>query len=249
MSEEGLRPGTTQDFADLGLAAFAEASARMRLSVNPEDSGLVREWLEFYSKWPGRRVIGFTDPGDVAVKLLADSFAVHAIAGVLPPGDAIDLGSGNGWPGLALCAARRVCLLDSRKGACDFMRGFVRSAALDRVDVIEARAEDAVKDPALAGRFSVVTTRAMASPAVALELAAPFLSRGGVAVLWLGPEQESAVDAHPEVRELGVALTQKRRYALPGGMGKRALAAYRKTGTGWPGYPRKIPSIKTKPLL
>ncbi len=247
---EGFRPGTTADFADLGLAAFESAAAEMHIPVSPDDSGLVEKWLQFYSRWPGRRVIGWSDPKDVAVKLLADSFAVKVITGDMPGGDAIDLGSGNGWPGLALTGdGRKVWLLDSRKGACDFMRSFARSAGLSSIAVVEARAEDACKDPTLAGRFLVVTSRAMASPAVALELATPFLARSGVVVLWLGPEQQSIVDARPKVRELGLSLLRKYPYALPSGMGKRVLAAYRKTGEPMPGYPRKIPSIKAKPLL
>ena len=249
MSDQDLRRNVASDFPDVGMQAFRQAAAEMDLSLTPFDCDLAQKWFEFYSHWPGRRVIGFTDPKDVAVKLLADSFVPRLLASALPSGPVIDLGSGNGWPGLALHQAGELCLLDSRKGACDFMRSFVTSSSLKDVRVVEARAEDACKEIALAGHFGTVTSRAMASPAMALELGSPFVGRDGAAVLWLGPAQEGSVDVKPQIREIGLTLAEKLRYTLPGGMGQRALAVYRRTGKPLPGYPRKIPSIKAKPLL
>ena len=76
----------------------------MGISAGREALELVEGWLRFYEGWAGRRVVGFGDVGDIAVSLIADSFAVEkALAGVSSQGEglrAIDLGSGNGWPGL-----------------------------------------------------------------------------------------------------------------------------------------------------
>jgi 16S rRNA G527 N7-methylase RsmG len=115
--------------------------------------------------------------------------------------------------------------------------------------VVEARAEDAGKDTALRGTFALVTSRAMASPGMALELASPFLRPGGIAVLWLGPGQESAIYAKSDIPEIGLTMTREHKYILPDEIGRRWLALYRKTGTIRPGYPRKIPSIRARPLL
>lgn len=249
MSESGLRPGTLPGFADSSMEAFEEAAREMGFPVTPEDRDAVYKWLLFYCRWPGRRVIGFTDPKDVAVKLLADSYAVRCLDEVRIPGPAIDLGSGNGWPGLVFCPQGQVFLLDSRKGACDFMRGLADYSGMVNVRVIEARAEEAGRAPSLEGRFGIVCTRAMASPGMAVEAAAPFLRAGGVAVLWLGPAQEEAVVAHADIREVGLTLAGLRRYDLPGGMGHRVLAAYRRTGKSLPGFPRKIVAVRAKPLF
>lgn len=248
-AEGPLRVGLAPGFVDACLHEFGRAVSEMGLAVTPEDSVTVRAWLQFYSRWPGRRVIGFTGAKDVAVKLLADSYAVRLLGPGDVTGPAIDLGSGNGWPGLAFISSGRVTLLDSRQGACDFMRGFVESVRLPNVDVVEERAEDAGRTTRFAGSFGVVASRAMASPAVAVEVAAPFLKEGGAAVLWLGPAQEETVETHPEIPEAGLTLAGLKRYSLPDGTGRRALAVYRKTGMCLPGHPRKIASIRAKPLF
>jgi len=249
MREGGFRPGTGEAFVDEAFSDFQAAAASMGLAVGASDLELVRKWLVFYSRWPGRRVIGFTGPKDTAVKLLGDSFAVRYVAGALGVGPAIDLGSGNGWPGLTLHDREEVLLLDSRKGACDFMRGFAAFAELDRVRVLETRAEDAGRDPVHAGRFGVAVTRAMSSPGVAAEIAAPFLKAGGTLVLWLGPGQENAVSTRETIPEIGLTLDILHRYVLPEGMGSRALAVFRRSGPLAPGFPRRINTIKAKPLL
>ena len=246
------RPALASDFAGRGVAAFGEAMAEMDLPMTKEALETVAAWFRFYSNWPGRRVIGFGDPREAAIKLIADSFAVARLAPGLPPGGAVDLGSGNGWPGLAVRLLRPsspVVLLDSRLGACEFMRGFVERSAFSGVSVVEARAEDAWKDPGIAGRFSLAVSRAMASPAISLEVASSFLPVGGAVVLWLGPEQASIVDRSSDIRELGLSRYGGLQYDLPGGLGRRVLAVYAKVSPSLPGYPRKIPAIKAKPLL
>ena len=80
-------------------------------------------------------------------------------------GPIVDVGSGNGSPGLVLAASlpdREVTLLDSnmRKGA------FLERAAADfpNVTVVRGRAEEHETD-----RFGVAVAKALAPPAVALE--------------------------------------------------------------------------------
>ncbi len=221
----------------------------MGFSPGEPDMRLVEKWLEFYSRWPGRRVIGFSDPAALAVKLLADSYAPHLWGASSEDAPVIDLGSGNGWPGLAFTSLGHVSLLDSRQGACDFMKGFVQYAALDNVNVSEGRAEEIGIREDYRGRFGIVTSRAMASPAVTVEMASPFVRPGGAAMLWLGPAQEDGVDDHGMIPELGLTLEAMHRYDLMDGMGRRLLAVYRRTGRSQPGFPRKMASIKAKPLF
>jgi 16S rRNA (guanine527-N7)-methyltransferase len=237
------------------MEAFIRALERMQLSVSQEACDAVQKWFEFYSGWPGRRVTGHREPEDIAVKLVADSFAAAGVMPSVPSGDALDLGSGSGWPGLAVRLLspsgqrRKVSLLESRLGACDFMRGFLQYSDLSDVSVVQARAEDAFKDPGLWQRSALVTTRAMAQAGVALELASGFLELGGAAVLWLGPGQESAVDVGAALPALGLVLARKHFYELPAGGGHRHLAIYMKVSAPAPGYPRRLSRIKASPLI
>ncbi|MGI6642874.1 MAG: 16S rRNA (guanine(527)-N(7))-methyltransferase RsmG [Bacillota bacterium] len=235
-----------------GMLAFVGSVNAMRLTVSKAALEGVKDWLEFYYSWTGRRVVGFVEPELIAAKLLADSFSYEKVDGILQCKMALDLGSGNGWPGLALrfgVPDCEVALLDSREGSCDFMRGFVSQQALSGVRVIQARAEDVGNEPEFSEISDVLVSRAMAKPSVALELASPFVKIGGAVVLWLGPEQEDLVLKAPSVKELGISLCDIQRYWLPSGLGRRMLVVYRKVKRAEAGFPRRISSIRKKPLF
>lgn len=243
---------SSQDILEQGMEAFTEAMEEMGFPVSSDIEYGVRKWFEFSHGWEGRRVVGFAGLRDVAVKLLADSFAFQL---ALEPGScdaAIDIGSGNGWPGLALKLSQaplNLTLLDSRQGACQFMEGYVRFASLTGVTAVCQRGEEACGQAMFRERFAAVTSRAMGDPAVVAEIASGFLDIGGAGVLWLGPEQENRLLRRGEIPELGLRLETVKRYDLPEGTGKRVLGMYRKVSPCSRLFPRRVPAIKRKPLL
>jgi 16S rRNA (guanine527-N7)-methyltransferase len=233
------------------LGTFDKAIRAMGIQVPEAGRLLVEGWLEFFVTWKGRRVAGFDDPCELAVKLLADSFAIGLVEDVCRGGTAVDLGSGNGWPGLVLSAMRRcpqVSLLDSREGACDFLRGFVRSSGIPGVDVVQVRAEEAGRDKLFREKYSLAVSRAMAMPGIVLELCSGLVSVGGKAALWIGPGQEIP-QAGPGLALTGMELETEIGYTLPWGMGDRVLAVYKKVKGLGDGYPRRYAAIRKKPLV
>lgn len=248
----GADPGAMDAIVARGMDAFKAGMDSMGFYLDSRGTSYVKSWFEFYYKWPGRRVVGFTEPEDIAVKLIADSFSVQLIEGLSEVKSAVDLGSGNGWPGLAvkLCFPEaRVALMDARQGACRFMAGLLMEAPLKGTSVLEVRAEEAARDPLLREGFGLVASRAMAAPAVALELCAPFAQVGGKVVLWLGPEQEETVARAPSLPEIGLNLAGVLDYSLPSGTGRRLLAVYEKTSGVAEGFPRRYSNISKKPLF
>jgi 16S rRNA (guanine527-N7)-methyltransferase len=238
-----------------GVEAFLEAAGEMGVGHGPGVAGTVEAWFHYYESWPGRRVVGFSDVRDIAVKLIADSFAIERAIDC-PYTDegmrAIDLGSGNGWPGLAVKALRpraQLALLDSRLGACRFLEGFVEYAGLRDVEIVPWRAEKAAKQAEYSGKYDLVTTRAMARPGVSLELSVPFCRQQGKVALWLGPEDAAQIGQKTEIPELGVRLGDVHEYVLAGGKGRRLLAVYTRTGDLARGFPRSLSAIKARPLF
>lgn len=242
----------SRDVQDEGVKAFTDAMEKMGFPVSSGIQCGVRKWFEFSRDWEGRRVVGFADLRDVAVKLLADSFAFQLALDLERCDAAIDIGSGNGWPGLALKLSRaplNLTLLDSRQGACQFMEGYVRFASLAGVTVVCQRGEEACSQSIFRERSALVTSRAMGDVAVVTEIASGFLGVGGAALLWLGPEQEERLLRRSEIRELGLRLETVKRYDLPERIGKRVLGVYRKVSPCSALFPRKVPAIKRRPLL
>ncbi|WP_225010051.1 16S rRNA (guanine(527)-N(7))-methyltransferase RsmG [Novosphingobium percolationis] len=114
--------------------------------------------------------------------------------GTMPEGPWLDLGTGAGFPGLAIAALepdRPVTLVDSRRLRTDWLARSAADLGLANVDVVLSRVED------LPGRhYAVISARAFAPLDKLLHLSARFSTPE---TLWLLPKGAKA--AH-EVQEL-----------------------------------------------
>lgn len=123
---------------------------------------------------------------------VADSLQLVQLA---PPGARrwVDLGSGGGFPGLVVAAVlaerpdARVILVESDSRKAAFLRESARVIGLP-VEVHAARIEKVAAD--LAPGTHVVSARALAPLAKLLDLAAPFLAAGALALFPKGRDTE-----------------------------------------------------------
>jgi 16S rRNA (guanine527-N7)-methyltransferase len=161
-----------------------------------------------------------------------------------------DVGSGSGFPGLALAAAlpaAKVDLIESVERKCAFMRRAAEEAGIDNARVVCDRAETwAAGD----GResYPVVTARAVGRLSTLAELASPLLRDDGVLVAWKGrrdPEEEAeaaAAEPHTGMRPetvLAVAPFPESR--------NRHLHVLRKCGSTPANLPRRPGVAKRRP--
>jgi len=126
------------------------------------------------------------DPAAAADRHVADSLSGLALAAERRARRIADVGSGAGWPGLALATAlpeARVALVESASRHCRYLARAVEVAGLANVDVVHARAEEWA---AGLGAHDLVTARALAALPVLCEYAAPLLAEGGWLVAWKG---------------------------------------------------------------
>lgn len=103
----------------------------------------------------------------------------------------IDVGSGAGFPGLALKIARpalNVVLLDATRKKVGFLREVIDALELPAIRAMHGRAEELARDDAFRERFDMATARAVAALPTLLELTVPFLDVGGQAFLPKGLE-------------------------------------------------------------
>jgi 16S rRNA (guanine527-N7)-methyltransferase len=160
-----------------------------------------------------------------------------------------DLGSGAGWPGLALAAAlpdTHVALVESAIRRCSYLERAVEAAGLANVEVVHARAEDW---PAGIGANDVVTARALGALAVVCEYAAPLLAEGGMLVAWKGavPAKE-ARDAAAATQQLGLEVPTVIAVEPYRGAGPATLHVSRKMAPTPPRYPRRPGMALKRPL-
>ena len=181
------------------LDALAQARLSHLLSVNPDLHHDLSRWLSALLA-STHNLTAVRDPDRAIAKHIVEPLSgwgrILAADLAVPFGPLIDIGSGNGAPGLPIALAepqRPATLLDSRDTAVRFLDH--ATAAHPQITVLKQRAEVAARGP-LREAFAVAVTRAAAAPAVALELCLPFLDRGGVLAMWTGPLE------HPQQRQL-----------------------------------------------
>ena len=123
---------------------------------------------------------------DVAIdRHLVDSLWALRLPAIAHARRLVDIGSGAGFPGVALAVARpdlQVTLVESERAKADWLTRATHSLA--NVHVVHDRAETLAR--ARRHEWDVVTARAVGGLSTVLELAAPLLADEGSAVLWRG---------------------------------------------------------------
>ena len=117
---------------------------------------------------------------------IADSLVALDLDLLRDERDVVDLGSGAGFPGLALAIAlpgARVHLIESQRRKCEFIERTAAAVGIENARVVCARAEQWVDGRA--GNDAVLA-RALAPQPVVLEYAAPLLQLGGTLIDWRG---------------------------------------------------------------
>lgn len=143
----------------------------------------LERWLQEVLETPGLTAI--EDRDEAWSMLVEDAFrGVEVVRGL--DGAVVDVGSGNGSPGIPLAASlpeRQVTLLESSSRKCAFLERI--AGEFPNLRVVCGRAEEQETDV-----FGVATAKALAQPPVALEWVLPLVRPGGAAVLWLSPSAD-----------------------------------------------------------
>ncbi len=179
---------------------------------------------------------------------LLDSLAGAAHRRVADAPAAVDVGSGAGFPGLVLAAARprmAVTLVESEGRKADWLRR--ASAPFPNVRVAAERSED------LAARareaFPLAVARALGPLPVALELTAPLVAVGGAVLMWRGDAADPAAEADAaRAAEILGLEPEPPEVARPFPGARRRLQAFLKARPTPERYPRRPGRAASRPL-
>ena len=234
--------------------ALARDASRIGLALSPEQL-VVCERLaaELIERNTNVNLTAITDPAGIATKHFLDSFTALAVREWSGRERVVDVGSGAGFPGLALRIAlpgSSAALVESVTKKCTWLREISTTLDLDRVSVHNARAEVLGGDEAHRARYDVGTARAVSSLADCIEYLVPLLVLGGEAIVWKGRVDEELPAASRAAAEVGAEITSVTPTSslglgevLPG----RHLIVVRKTGVTPPRFPRTSQEMRRRP--
>lgn len=175
--------------------------------------------------------------------------------GGVPDGlELIDVGTGGGFPGLALAIAlptARITLVDSVGRKLEAVRAMARSLGLEegRLRLRCERIERTGRSPDCRGRFDRAMARAVASAPVVAEYLVPLLKPDGLALLYRGQwGADDQRDLEAAVGVLRATVDPVERRDLPAGRGVRHGLWLRPAGPCPAAYPRAVGVPQKTPI-
>ena len=185
------------------------------------DSGqcdAIRAYISLLLRWNQKiSLTTVVDPMEILRFHFGESFFA-ASSVPIEKGRLADVGSGAGFPGLALgivLPGLSITLIESNSKKATFLSEVARELNLRYVDVIRQRFEEV---PANLGQFDFVMARALGNYEALLRWAHEALSNTGRVILWLGEDECKTVSADPSFtwREPLHIPGSKRRFILVG---------------------------------
>ena len=167
-----------------------EGAGRLGLDLGDEAIERLLAYLAELMKWSRRinLIARDTPEAQVIENHFLDSLTLLPL--LREGAHLLDVGTGAGFPGLALACAlpeARFTLVEPRQKRVTFLRHVIRTLGLTNTTVVEDRIEPHLA--AWQGRFSHITSRAVAEPGLFLPLIRPLADAETWVVLMLARDQ------------------------------------------------------------
>ncbi len=228
------------------------ARAAFGLDLTTEQAAACERYAILLAEWNGRlNLTAIRDPEEVRRKHFLDSFSC-ALAFAVPPESLVDVGSGAGFPGLALKILYpnlRLTLVESVGKKAKFIELVVQDLGLKDVTVLPRRAEEVGQDPAHRAAYQWAVARAVAQLPVLAEYLLPLVQVGGAMLAQKGSSApQEARAAGRALQTLGGGPPRLVPVAIPGLSDERFLVIAEKLRPTPAQYPRLPGTPAKKPL-
>ncbi len=229
----------------------ALALTGMRLSA--QQMAAFEQYEKELLDWNTRHnLTAIRDAASIRTKHFLDSLSCLLALREPSPNRLIDIGTGAGFPGIPLkilLPNLRLTLVESVGKKAAFCQHVVNLLGLERVEVIQARAEELGQLTAHREKYDWAVARAVANLPVLLEFLLPLVRVGGAVLAQKGQNGPAEAQASENAaRLLGGHLRQLRVVNLPGVAEDRYLIIVDKTAATPPKYPRRAGLPAKSPL-
>lgn len=205
---------------------------------------LLVEWNEKIN------LTAITEPDEIVIKHFVDSLTVFSAVDIPVGAKVIDVGTGAGFPGVAMLIARpdlKITLIDSTNKKLNVIRDILEKTELT-ADVIHIRAEVAGQDKAFREQFDFSTARAVSNLRDLSEYCLPFVKKGGTFISMKSAKaDEEIAEAKAAIKILGGEIKEKKTFELADS-GERTIILIEKVSSTPAKYPRPSAKIAKFPL-
>lgn len=217
----------------------------------------IKQFLTYYEmlvEWNSfMNLTAITEFEDVMKKHFIDSISLIKAYDISKPVNVIDVGTGAGFPGLALKIAYpnlKITLLDSLNKRIQFLNEVIQKLQLEEITTIHGRAEDYSKREEYREKFDLCVSRAVANLSTLSEYCLPYVKKGGYFVSYKSEKvSEEIIIAEHAIKILGGIIDRQVEFYLPKSDIYRNLFVIRKVENTPKKYPRKAGLPSKEPLL
>jgi 16S rRNA (guanine527-N7)-methyltransferase len=197
-----------------------------------------------------------TDYASVQVKHFLDSLTITiALSGKeveRPDFKIIDVGTGAGFPGVPLkilFPQSKLVLIEPTTKKTAFLHHIIHKLELEKVELLNSRAEEAAHLPLYREQFALVLSRAVALLPTLVELTLPFCQIGGRFIAQKKGEIDQEINrAQRAIAALGGKLDQIKKIELDEFDDVRYLVIIDKIDSTPSKYPRRLGLPKRRPI-
>ena len=205
---------------------------------------LLVEWNEKIN------LTAITDPEGITIKHFLDSLTILGYVDIPEGAKVIDVGTGAGFPGLAMLIARPdldMTLMDSTKKRLMVIENILETIDL-KANVVHARAEEAGKNKMFREKYDFSTARAVTNLRDLAEYCLPFVKVGGSFIpMKSAKAQEEIAEGKKAIHLLGGQIIKQDTFELLD-CGERTIINVKKISPTPAKYPRASAKIAKNPI-
>ena len=177
----------------------------MSLELSDEKISDIDIYIREINAWNAKAdLTALKDYESMFVNLFLDAFTLLPF--IKSDSTLVDIGTGGGFPGLALKLFHRdlkVTLIDSSSKKCVFLNHISTLLNMKDVNVLWERAEEMGRDVSYREKYDYACCRAVASMSTISELCIPFLKVGGSFVASKGKDKAEIAQAEGVIKNIG----------------------------------------------
>lgn len=224
------------------------------IKINQEQEKKLVHLVALFQEWNKKiNLSSFNDNESIITKHIIDSLLSVSFDEWKDAKNIIDLGTGGGFPGLALAIffpQKKFLLVDSVKKKTEAVHDIAKKIQLKNVETLSERIEIIGQEKNTREKFDIVVERALAKFTTMLEYCLPCLKKNGYLIAYQTPEIEKEINLQKKIlRFLGGEIVYKKIFHLSESAGEREILVIKKIQNTPKQYPRKVGIPKKNPLF
>ena len=235
------------------ISKFQSDLQEMDITLTEKQISQFLVYYEMLTEWnQSVNLTAITEYQDVMKKHFIDSLSLVKVYDVKSRSSVIDVGTGAGFPGLALKIAfpeMELTLLDSLNKRIHFLNAVIERLKLFGIKTLHGRAEDYARQDTYREQFDLCVSRAVANLSTLSEYCLPFVKKDGLFISYksekIGEQWKAAEKA---ISLLGGRVKEQLEFMLPGSDIFRNLFVIEKISDTPKRFPRKAGMPSKEPL-